>query len=413
MVCRMLRLPEWIVGLRCTGCGDLSTDPWRWVCPTCSPEVRMDVVFDDDELRKMGPRLAARPFDMWRYTEALPVPPGAALPPVMVGGSPICEVPRLAAHLGVARIVIKDDGRNPSASLKDRASAIGVVMAVSAGAERIACASTGNAASSCACIAASMALPATIFVPARAPRPKVAQLRMFGAQVFRVASDYDTAWDLCGEVTARRGWFNRNCAINPYLVEGKKTASLELAEQLGENITDWVAVSVGDGCTIAGIVKGLEQAHLAGLIPRVPRVLGVQAEGAQPLVTAFRAGSSTFHPGAVSTVADSICVGHPRNGLKALDAVRRVHGEYIAVSDDAILEAMRQTARLGGVFGEPAGVTSAAGVAAARSQGIIAAAESVAVLVTGNGLKDVDTAIGAVTGPTDVEATLDAVLAAL
>lgn len=373
----------------------------------------MDVVFDEGALRAMAGRLADRPFDMWRYREALPIPPGAALPPVVVGGSPISEAPRLAELLGVKRLVVKDDGRNPSASLKDRASAMGVVMAVSAGASRIACASTGNAASSCACIAASMNLPATIFVPERAPRPKVAQLRMFGAQVFRVASDYDTAWDLCGEVTARQGWFNRNCAINPYLVEGKKTASLELAEQLGDDITDWVAISVGDGCTIAGIVKGLEQAHIAGLIPRIPRVLGVQADGAQPLVTAYAAGETRFHAGAVSTVADSICVGHPRNGLKALAAVRRVGGDYVAVSDDAILEAMRQCARLGGVFGEPAGVAAVAGIEVARAQQIISADETVAVIVTGNGLKDVDTAIAAVTGPTDVEPNLDAVLAAL
>ncbi len=373
----------------------------------------MDVVFDDDELRKMADRLPGRAFDMWRYTEALPIPVGAALPPVSVGGSPVSLAPRLADHLGVARVVVKDDGRNPSASLKDRASAVGVVMAVAAGADRIACASTGNAASSCACIAASMNLPATIFVPERAPRPKVAQLRMFGAQVFRVRSDYDTAWDLCGEVTARQGWFNRNCAINPYLVEGKKTVALELAEQLGADMPEWVAISVGDGCTIAGLVKGLEQAHIAGLIPFVPRVLGVQASGAQPLVTAFRAGRTTFDAGSVATVADSICVGHPRNGLKALDAVRRVGGDYVAVEDEAILDAMRQCARLGGVFGEPAGVAAAAGIIQARAENIIAASESVALVVTGNGLKDVDTAIAAVTGPTDVDPTLDAVLAEL
>jgi threonine synthase len=373
----------------------------------------MDVVFDDDALAQMGARLAGRPFDMWRYREALPIPEGAMLPPVVVGGSPVCEAPRLAAELGVDRLVVKDDGRNPSASLKDRASAVGVVMAVAAGAHRIACASTGNAASSCACIAASMSLPATIFVPERAPRPKVAQLRMFGAQVFRVASDYDTAWELCGEVTAVKGWFNRNCAINPYLVEGKKTVSLELAEQLGDGITDWVAVSVGDGCTIAGVVKGLEQARQAGLIPRVPRVLGVQAEGAQPLVEAYRAGATTFRATSVSTVADSICVGHPRNGIKALDAVRRVNGDYVAVSDEDILESMRQCARLAGVFGEPAGVAAVAGVREARAQGIIGASESVALVVTGNGLKDVDTAIAAVTGPIDVAPSLEAVLAAL
>ena len=372
----------------------------------------MDLRYDPGPVAGMKERLHSRPRDQWRYREVLPITQDARLPPVAVGWSPISSSDRLAEWLGVRRVIVKDDGRNPSASLKDRASAVGVVLALQAGSERIACASTGNAASSTACIAASVGLPATIFVPARAPAPKIAQLKVFGARVFRVAADYDRTWDLCAEVTAQRPWFNRNCAVNPYLVEGKKTVALELAEQLGATMPAWVAVSVGDGCTVAGVVKGLEEAARAGLISTVPRVLAVQAAGAAPLVAAAARGGH-FEPMEASSVADSICVGTPRNPHKALQAVDRCGGAWIAVSDDAILEALVEVPRRSGVFGEPAGVAAAAGVREAVARGVIDPNQDVALLVTGNGLKDTATARSVAGEPEDVEADLDAVLAAL
>ena len=405
-------LPPNVTHLSCILCGWTTTDPWAWSCPTCGPSSRMDVHYrPTGDLRAA---VADRPFDQWRYRELLPLPVGARLPPIQVGGSPVSDAPRLAEALGVRRVVVKDDGRNPSASLKDRPSALAVVLAAAAGSERVVCASTGNAASSLACLAASMGLPATIFVPARAPAPKLAQLRIFGARVLRVAADYDTTWELCQRIAERRPWFNRNCAVNPYLVEGKKTVSLELADQLRDRMPAWVAVSVGDGCTYAGVVKGLEEAHAAGFIPFVPRVLGVQAEGARPLVDALD-GDGTLRVSAAETVADSIAVGHPRNFLKALDAARRNGGRFVAVSDAAILEGMRLGARLAGVFAEPAASATTAGVAEAVRRGVIGADEDVAILVTGNGLKDTATALTAVDGPEDVpadEAAIERVLGA-
>jgi threonine synthase len=407
-----LVLPETVIDLACVLCGLTSRDPWRWTCPDCGPDGRMDVRYVEGAAAAMAAQLRRRPLDQWRYRELLPIPAGARLPPIPVGWSPISRSERLAAWLGVRAVVVKDDGRNPSASLKDRASAVGVVLAVQAGSERIACASTGNAASSTACIAASMGLPATIFVPARAPAPKVAQLRIFGAQVFRVAADYDRTWDLCAAVAAEQPWFNRNCAVNPYLVEGKKTVALELAEQLGDAMPAWVAVSVGDGCTVAAVVKGLEEAARAGLIPHVPRVLAVQAEGAAPLVAAAARGGR-FEPGPAESVADSICVGTPRNPYKALQAVERCGGAWIAVPDSAILEALVEVPRRSGVFGEPAGVAAAAGVRAAVAAGILDAGEDVALIVTGNGLKDTATALAVAGDPVDVEPTVASVLARL
>lgn len=404
-------LPPNVVNLTCILCGETTVDPMAWQCPACGPESRMDVVYRPPPADVLA-RFASRPFDQFRYRELLPLPEGAPLPPIQVGGSPLSTAPRLAEWLGIGAAFVKDDGRNPSASLKDRPSAVAVVLAAAAGAERVVCASTGNAASSLACLAASMNLPSTIFVPRRAPAPKLAQLRIFGARVLRVDADYDLTWSLCQRIATRRPWFNRNCAVNPYLVEGKKTVSLEIADQLRDQMPAWVALSVGDGCTYAAVVKGLEEACAIGLIPFVPRVLGVQAEGAQPLVRALD-GDGELVVGAAETVADSIAVGHPRNFVKALQAVRRNGGRFIAVPDAAILEGMRELARRTGIFGEPAAAATVAGVRAAVAAGIVLPTEGVVVIVTGNGLKDTATALTAVGGPEDVpadEAEIDRIL---
>lgn len=409
-------LPPHVTGLRSTDGKVETQDPWLWTPPGSDAEVRMDVEYSDDGIAQMKSRLPGRPFDMFRYREVLPLPEDAPAMPLVVGWSPLSAAPRLAKEVGVKGIYLKDDGRNPSGSLKDRPSSLGVVLAMATGAKRIVCASTGNAASSTACAAAAFGLPATIFVPERAPAPKVAQLKIFGAQVLRVRADYDTTWDLCAAIAADRPWFNRNCAHNPYLVEGKKTVALEIAEQLGEQMTTWVALSVGDGCTIAGVCKGLDEAHRAGLIPFVPRVLGVQAEGAAPLVHAYNNGHRGDGPmefGSADSVADSISVGHPRNWRKALQSMGKNNGEYVAVSDEAILEAMRQTARLGGVFAEPAAAATTAGVQQARAKGILSANDDVTVIVSGNGLKDTKTALIAAGEPIEVDADLEAIAAVL
>ena len=235
----------------------------------------------------------------------------------------------------------------------------------------VACASTGNAASSLAGAAAASACTAVIFVPEFAPEPKVAQLLIFGARVIRVKGSYDETWELCQRACARYGWYNRNAAVNPSLVEGKKTCGLEIGEQTGAEVPDWVAVSVGDGCTIAGIWKGLREMHALGFIPRLPRMLGVQARRRAAAGRCLRAAAATSCRRTRGPLADSICVGHPRNWRKALRAVRESGGAFVAVPDEAILDAMRAAGRRAGVFGEPAGVAGLAGVRAAVEKGIV------------------------------------------
>ena len=392
-----------VSGLTCMRCGRRWRRGLDGPCPRCGPEGVLDVEFDLRRVRRTLTRraLASRPQDMWRYRELLPVPDGAPHPPAPVGWTPITLASRLADWAGLHTLLIKDEGRNPTASFKDRASAVGVARAAARRARIVACASTGNAASSLAGAAAGLGLRAVIFVPQFAPEPKVAQLLVFGARVIRVRGSYDETWELCQRACDRYGWYNRNAAVNPSLVEGKKTCGLEIGEQMGKEVPDWVAVSVGDGCTLAGTWKGLREMHALGFIPRVPRMLGVQAQGARPLVDAFLAGGDLV-PARAETIADSICVGHPRNWRKALRAVRESGGAFVAVPDDAILDAMREAGRRAGVFGEPAGVAGLAGLRQAVRDGLVARGETALAVVTGSGLKDVRTAIRVAGAPFDL-----------
>lgn len=374
--------------LACTGCGAVTNDPWAWTCASCDDSIRRDVRYAPDAGRRMRAALASRPFTMWRYAELLPVEsPANRASPLLVGGTPILEAHRLARQLDVARVVVKDEARSFSGSLKDRASAVGVALALADGRRAIACASTGNAAASTATLAAAAGLPAVVLIPAKTAAGKLAQLRACGATIGQAPISYDDVWDLCSALSDRAGWLNRNCAVNPYLVEGKKTAGLEIAEQLGDDITDWVAVGVGDGCTLAGIGKGLMEAHDAGLIPRVPRLLGVQPDGVQPIVRAFEEGGEAY-TATPHSIADGLNVGRPRNALKALAAVRATHGTLVAVPDEDILAAMGWVARASGLFVEPASAAAFAGVSAARAAGVISPGESVCIVNTGTGLKD-------------------------
>ena len=396
-------------------------DERRWIhsraaydgpCLRCGPEGILDIEFDLDRARRaINPRtLASRPRDQWRYRELLPLPAGARVAPLHVGWTPVENAPRLARWAGVRSLRLKDESRNPTASFKDRASGVGVARALASGVRVVACASTGNAASSLAGAAASVGLSSMIFVPEFAPEPKVAQLLVFGARVIRVKGSYDETWELCQRACEAYGWYNRNAAVNPSLVEGKKTCGLEIAEQLGAEVPDWVAVSVGDGCTIAGTWKGLQEMKALGFIRRLPRMLGVQAEGARPLVDAFEQRRD-LEPGPAQTLADSICVGHPRNWRKALRAVRESKGAFVAVSDEAMLEAMRQAGRLSGVFGEPAGVAGVAGLRQAVEDGVVSRRDTALAIVTGSGLKDVKSAMRAAGKPVTLRPN-DAELAA-
>ena len=281
------------------------------------------------------------------------------------------------------------------------------------GRREITCSSTGNAASSLAGFAAEAGMKAYIFVPATAPEAKVAQLLVYGARVFLVEGPYEDAFRTCQASVEAFGWYNRNCAINPYLVEGKKTCGLEIAEQMRGRMPDVVTVALGDGCTTAGIWKGLVEMKRHAVIDRLPRILAVQAEGASPLAKTFARGDERIEPVEASTLADSINVGAPRNGVKALRAVRASGGAIVTARDEAILSWIPRLARATGVFAEPTGVAALAGLEVAIEKGLVGRGERVLHVATGNGLKDTRGAMRSVGPPKRIAPSLDAVRSAL
>lgn len=391
-----------ILHLRCLICGQTyAPDEVAYVCPQHGREGILDVEYDYERIAASFSRddlRANADFNVWRYKPLLPVAPDAPTPPLTVGGTPLYAAPRLAAHLGLNRVWVKDDGRNPTASFKDRASVMAVVKAQTQGAAVITTASTGNAAAALAGLCASVAQPTVIFVPESAPAAKIAQLLVFGARVYLVQGTYDEAFDLCLQAADVFGWYNRNTAYNPYMTEGKKTAAYEICEQLAWQAPDAIFVSVGDGCIIGGLHKGLKDLLALGWIERLPRLFGVQAAGSNFLAEAWERGEDvlTKAPIQAHTLADSISAGLPRDRLKAMAAVRQTDGAYITVTDEEILAAVPALARGSGVFGEPAGAAAYAGLVKAVAQGQLDAASQVVVLNTGSGLKDVAGAMRAV-----------------
>ncbi len=406
-----------ITRARCVVCRREVDTAASWDCPVCGNN--LEIVYDParvadglaaERLRGVGER------SILRYLPLLPVQDPAMYPALSVGWTPLLQVERLRSRLGLSRLFVKDDTRNPSASFKDRASAVALAHARAIGAEVVCAASTGNAGSSMACLAASVGQRCVIFVPKAAPEAKVAQLMTFGATVLAVDGTYDDAFDLSLEASRRWGWYNRNTGTNPYTREGKKTVSLELWEQLGFRVPDHVLVPVGDGNIISGVHKGFRDLMDAGLIDRLPRIHGIQSDRSDAVVRTIEVlGGSTDLTRAevqhvsATTRADSISVDLPRDGLAAVRAILETSGEAVRVTDRAIMEAIPTLARTTGVFPEPAGATSLAGLEALLERGgVIGPDDTVVILVTGNGLKDVAAALDVAGEPPVIEPTLAA-----
>jgi threonine synthase len=411
-----------VIALRDTITGEhFQPDALRYFNPAVGEVATLDVLYDYDALRHTLDRdrlSASHQPTMWRYRDLLPVSEQTRVPPLAVGWTPLYHTPRLADDLGLRAAWVKDDGANPTGSLKDRASMMVVTRALEMGIQVVSTASTGNAAAALAGVGASLGadkMRIVIFVPATAPPAKIAQLLVYGADVLLIEDTYDTAFDLCLQTCEREGWYCRNTGINPYTTEGKKTAAYEIAEQLNWDVPDVVVVSVGDGSIIGGTHKGFVDLYELGWIERIPRLIGVQAEGSSPLVKAWQNATDPLdmQPEAVHTIADSISAGLPRDRAKALRAVRQTNGAFVAVPDAAIVAAIPTFARLTGVFAEPSCAAIYAGARRAVELGYIQPNDRVVFLSTGNGLKDVPRAQTAVGDGMRVAPTLDAVRKAL
>lgn len=389
----------YITNYRCLLCGtEYEFNSVSYVCPSHGAVGSLDVRYDYRAIQQVtGPEHIARSKkrSMWRYLPLLPVKDETLIPPLEVGWTPLYHAPRLGQQL-MPDLWVKDDGRNPTASFKDRASAMAVVRAQELGYETITTASTGNAAAALAGMAASVGMRAVIFVPKSAPEAKIAQLLVYGAEVYLVDGTYDDAFELCLAATDEMGWYCRNTGYNPFMSEGKKTVSYEITEQLGWQAPDVVVVSVGDGCIIGGVHKGFYDLLQLGWIERMPRLIGAQAAGSDACLRAWKSGTNHLPRIAATTRADSISADFPRDGHKAVRAVRETGGAFVRVSDDQILAAIPELAQGCGVFAEPAAAAAWAGTKQALADGLIAADERVVVISTGSGLKDVAAAMASV-----------------
>ena len=377
------------LGRRCSVCEKEFPDgASEWTCSACG--ANLDVLYDYDTIRSRWSREALDgdpERSMWRYRAILPVEEDFVVPPLAPGWTPLTPAARLGSDLGFGSLYLKEDNRNPTGSLKDRASAMAVARAVAEGHRVLACASTGNAASALAGMCASAGLTSVIFVPESTPSGKLAQIIAFGAYLIRVEGIYDVAFDLAAEACARFGWYSRNTGTNPYLSEGKKTVSFEIAEQLDWNPPDWVFVPVGDGNIIASVGKGFEELFHVGFIDKLPRLVAVQSEGSSAIADALL-GDGVIRPTEGRTIADGIAVGLPRDPQRAMRAIRHSNGVALKVTDGEILEAQLLLATKTGVFVEPAAAASLAGLVRMVGQGQVDGDDTVVLLLTGTGLKD-------------------------
>jgi threonine synthase len=358
----------------------------------------LEVEFDYEQL---GQQFRMNPDD---FSLFCPVEPEFH-PSYPVGDTPLLEAPRLAEHLGFPRLLLKNDALNPSGSLKDRASFLVVAEANRLGESRIATASTGNAASSLAAVCAAAGKKAVVFVPEAAPKAKVVQMLLYGAEVHRVKGTYDDAFALSLEYTRRRGGLNRNTAYHPLTIEGKKTVALEIYAQYQGRTPDAVIVPVGDGVIISGVYKGFRDLLRSRLIDRLPHLIGVQAETSDSIHNYVATGK--YRNAEPSTIADSISVAAPSNAHMARRAIEESAGFSLTVADEEIQHAQALLCRTTGVFVEPA---AAAPIAAlSKLSGRLSPEMTIIVLLTGHGLKDIDAATSGLSMPEPIPPVLDAV----
>jgi threonine synthase len=406
------------MGYKCSVCAtSFAPDEITYVCPHDGGN--LDVLLDIDRLKsQLRPEdmLNDREPSLWRYLPLLPVnDPGGKMTPLHAAGwTPVYAPNTLSKEIKVKDLWVKDESPNPSASYKDRASAVVVARAREIGAQRIVTASTGNAGAALAGMSAAIGQKAVIFAPRSAPPAKIAQLLVFGAQVILVDGSYDDAFDLTIKASNEFGWYCRNTGYNPFTAEGKKTAAYEIWEWMRVNRPETliegnfsVFIPVGDGNIISGIHKGFKDLIAMGWLERIPRLFGVQAQGSSAIANAFMKGVESIEPVAAHTLADSISVDLPRDGVRAIRAVRDTGGSYIVVKDEEILSAIAVLGR-DGIFAEPAGAAAMAGFLKAFRDGILHDSDQVLVLNTGSGLKDIKAAMQAVPQAPIIEPSLTA-----
>jgi threonine synthase len=394
---------------QCTTCGKTyKRDDVRYLCPDCAKDYRpgiplvgvLSAQFDYAAIRKRFKKLSPD----WSLFSAVE---DKHYPPYAFGHTPFFPVATLGKTLGFENVWLKNDGLNPSASLKDRASFLVVAEASRLKEPSIVTASTGNAASALAAVCAAAGKQAIIFVPESAPKAKLVQMVLYGARVIPVRGSYDDAFRLSLEYTTRKGGLNRNTAYHPLTIEGKKTVGLEIYEQNQFKVPDVILVPVGDGVIISGVFKAFYDLKAAGLIAKLPRLVCVQAERSAAIHHYIRSGKyrDARRP---DTIADSISVSIPSNAHMARKAVIESRGFSLTVTDQEILRGQRFLAEKAGVFAEPAAAATVAALKKLRGSELLGRKEQIVLLITGHGLKDVEAAMKTIRIPASIEPTLEA-----
>ena len=387
---RPVMAPSRILGLVCRSCGRAETLGPSFVCAGCFGP--LEVAYDRDVVRSTVSREAieARPAGLWRYLEFLPVdaPPARGL---VVGSTPLVAGERLGRAIGVERLWLKDDTRNPTLSFKDRAVAVAIARARSFGIETLACASTGNLAGATAAAAAAVGLPAYVFVPADLEPEKIDHALAYGATVIPIDGTYDDVNRLCLQVADELGWGFVNVNLRPFYAEGSKTLAFEIAESLGWRSPDVVVAPIASGAMFTRIARGFEELADAGLIRRRPiRFVGGQAAGCAPVATAWQRGEPVFPVRAPETFVRSLAIGNPADGEASVALAVESRGSVEAIPDVETAAAIRDTARLEGIYAETAGGVTIAAAAAARRRGVIRDGDEVVAILSGNGMKTPD-----------------------
>ena len=415
------------IGYRCSLCNaEYLPGQVTYTCPLDGGN--LDVILDYEAISKKyeAEDITTRTDpSLWRYLPLLPItdPGGEGTPLHVVGWTPVFNMHNQVKKLGLTNLWVKDESKNPTASFKDRASAIVVARAINlAGNDGqppiIVTASTGNAGAALAGMTAAVGQKAVIFAPRTAPPAKVAQLLVYGARVLLVDGSYDDAFDLSIKAANVFGWYCRNTGYNPFTLEGKKTAAFEIWEwyenlkllykDLDTPAKLTIFVSVGDGNIISGLHKGFKDLQAIGWLEKIPRIIGIQAEGSAAIANAFHAGTEEIIPVSAVTLADSISVDLPRDGVRAVRAARETGGTYLTVKDSEILEAIAELGKAG-IFAEPAGAAAFAGLMVACKQKLVNQDDPILVINTGSGLKDVKAAMQSVANAPIIEPTLEAV----
>lgn len=375
--------------LACAVCGHEAGPTPQAICPDCLGP--LEPVYDTARPLPSRAEIATRPHSLWRYREWLPFH-GEPVHARDVGWTPLVESPRLARHLGVARLWLKLDSLSfPSLSFKDRVVSTAINAAEAFGLEVIGCASTGNLANAVAAAAARAGRPAWIFVPYDLELGKLVATTVFAPRLVRVKGNYDDVNRLCAQVADRFGWGIVNVNLRAYYGEGSKTMAFEIAEQLGWRLPTAVVTPMAGGSLVTKLRKGFLEVRDAGLAGgELPRQYGAQATGCAPIVRLAERGDDVLVPEVPATIARSLAIGNPADGLAAARILRTSGGAGAAVSDDALVAAIRLLAETTGVFAETAGGVTLAGALALARAGRFRADDEVVVCITGNGLKTVE-----------------------